>query len=100
MAAQLEDADLDRDARARRGLLEDERDGPAGQRARGERRRLELERAVEQRVQLGGVSSAPVRKWRGKSLALRLQPEAAQHQQRLLAHGPRPRQHAELQAAS
>ena len=27
--------------------------------------RLELERAVEQRVQLGGVSSAPVRKWRG-----------------------------------
>ena len=44
------DADLEGHPRARRGLLEDQRDAAARQRARGQRRGLQLERAVEQRV--------------------------------------------------
>ena len=67
MAAELEDAGLERQPRARRGLLEDQRDGAALERARGERRRLELERrARAARAARRASSSAPVRKWRGK----------------------------------
>ncbi len=55
MAAELVDAHLEGDARPRRGLLEDQRDAAPGERPRGERRGLQLERAVEQRVQLGGA---------------------------------------------
>ena len=52
VAAELGDPDLERGPRPRRRLLEDERDAPAGERARRERLLLELERPVEQRGQL------------------------------------------------
>jgi len=48
--AELGDADLEGDARARGGLLKDQRDALAGQQLRGQRRLLELERSVEQRA--------------------------------------------------
>ncbi len=59
MAAELVHADLEGQARARGGLLEDQRDAPPGERLRGQRRGLQLERAVEQRVQLGGGELGP-----------------------------------------
>jgi hypothetical protein len=49
MPAELDDTRLERQARAGRGLLEDERDDRAAQRVRRARRRLELLRAVQQR---------------------------------------------------
>ena len=55
VAAQLVDAHLERHARARGGLLEDQRHAAPGERLRGQRRGLQLERAVQQRVQLGGA---------------------------------------------
>ena len=54
VAAELEDAGLERQARARRGLLEEQGDGAARERPRGGGVGLERERAVEQRVQLAG----------------------------------------------
>jgi hypothetical protein len=53
VAAELGDAGLEGDARAGRGLLEDQGDAAAGERLRGERRGLELRGAVEEGVQLG-----------------------------------------------
>ena len=50
VAAQLVDAHLEGHARARRGLLEDQGHAAPGQSARGERRVLQLDRAVQQRV--------------------------------------------------
>ena len=55
MAAELDDADLERDSRPGRRLLEDEADLAIGERARAVRSALELGRAVEQRLQLIGV---------------------------------------------
>ena len=52
VAAQLDDAGLERRARTGRGVLEDERDGAAAQDVGRVRLGLELERAVEQRGQL------------------------------------------------
>ena len=54
VAAHLDDARLHRGARARRGVLEQQRDGPVLEHARGGRLGLQLERAVEQAVQLLG----------------------------------------------
>ena len=54
MAAQLVHAHLERQPGARRGLLEDQRDAAPGERLRGQRRGLQLERAIEQRVELAG----------------------------------------------
>ena len=59
VAAELVDADLERQPRARRGLLEDQRDAAPGERLRGERRALQLERAVEQRVELAARQLGP-----------------------------------------
>jgi hypothetical protein len=53
VAAELEHADLERHPRARGRLLEDQRDGAARQRARGQRVGLELARALKQGSQLG-----------------------------------------------
>jgi hypothetical protein len=55
VAAELDDPDLERRARPRRRLLEDERDGPPLERARRVRRLLEDQRAVEQRAELARV---------------------------------------------
>ena len=55
MPAELDDADLEGQPRARRGLLEDQRDRPLRERVGAARRALQLERAVEQRVELGCV---------------------------------------------
>jgi hypothetical protein len=55
MAAELDDAGLERHPRARRGLLEDERDDAVAQGVGGARRRLELGGAIEQREQLVGA---------------------------------------------
>jgi hypothetical protein len=52
VAAELGDARLERDPRARGGLLEDQRDRPAHQCIRAAGRRLELGRAVDQGVEL------------------------------------------------
>ncbi len=52
VAAQLRDADLERDARPRRRRLEDQRDAAAGERVGGEPVRLQLGGAVEQCGQL------------------------------------------------
>ena len=52
MAAELDDPDLERQARARRGLLEEQRDGPPGERVGRARGGLQRERAVEQRTQV------------------------------------------------
>jgi hypothetical protein len=54
VAAQLGDPGLERDARARRRLLEEQRDGAPREGSRGQRLGLELERAVEQPPDLGG----------------------------------------------
>ena len=69
VAAELVDADLEGDARARRGLLEDQRDAAPVQRARGQRRRLQLQRAVEQRRQLAGgkLGSSQKLPWHGRA---------------------------------
>jgi len=53
VAAELEHPHLERHPRARGRLLEDQRDGAARQRTRGQRIGLELARALEQRGQLG-----------------------------------------------
>jgi hypothetical protein len=55
LAAELEDPGLEGEARARRVLLEDQRDAAALERPRGQRRLLQRVRAVEQRVQLVAV---------------------------------------------
>jgi hypothetical protein len=55
MAAELDDADLEGDPRARRGLLEHEADGARGERLRTAWRVLQLSRAIEQRCELVGV---------------------------------------------
>ena len=55
VAAELDDAGLEGHARARRGLLEDERDDAVAQRVGRARRGLELGGAVEQRAQLVGA---------------------------------------------
>ena len=52
VAAELVHADVEREPRARGGLLEDERHAAPCERARAERVGLQLERAVEQRVEL------------------------------------------------
>jgi hypothetical protein len=52
--AELADADLEGHARARRRPLEDERDAASLERPCGQPIALELERAIEQRVDLGG----------------------------------------------
>ena len=71
MTTQLVDADLERQPRPGRGLLEDQRDALPGERARGERRRLQLERAVEQRGELRGRELGAGQKmcvpWTGQS---------------------------------
>ena len=54
VAAQLDDAGLHRRARARRGVLEQQRDRAVLEHARGGGLGLELERAVEQAVELRG----------------------------------------------
>ena len=55
VAAELVDAHLEGHARARGGLLEDQRHIAPGKRPRGQWRGLQLERPVQQRVQLGGA---------------------------------------------
>ena len=69
MTAELVDADLEGQPRARGGLLEDQRDAATVERARGERRRLELERAVQQRVELAGRELRASQKiaWHGRA---------------------------------
>ena len=63
VAAQLEHAGLERDARARGRLVEHERDALAFQRARRQAVGLELERALEEPpLSSAVVSSSPVRK--------------------------------------
>jgi hypothetical protein len=52
MATELVDADLERQPRARRGLLEDERDVATVERVGGKWRGLQLERARKQPVEL------------------------------------------------
>jgi plastocyanin len=52
MAAELDHAGLERHARARRGVLEQQRDRAAVERPRRSRRPLERERTVEQRREL------------------------------------------------
>jgi hypothetical protein len=54
VAAELDDAGLEGDARPRRGMLEQQRDRLPCERARGGRGLLEGERAVQQRGELGG----------------------------------------------
>ena len=53
MPSQFEHAGLERDARARRGLVEDERHAPALECTRAEPIRLELDPALEQAQLLG-----------------------------------------------
>jgi len=69
VAAQLVDADLEGQPRARGGLLEDQRDAARAQRVRGQRRGLELERAIEQRAQLvgGQLGSGEEMPWQGRA---------------------------------
>jgi len=55
MPAEFEDAGLERRARARGRLVEDQRDGPAFERPRGQRRRLERGGALEQQGEAVGV---------------------------------------------
>src|ERR1700730_11045044 len=59
VASQLGDPDLERQSRARRGLLEDQRHAPALERPRGAGLALELERPVQQPVELGGAQLRP-----------------------------------------
>jgi hypothetical protein len=54
MPAELVDARLERDAGARRGLVEDERDALALERARGQAIGLQLDRPVEELPLLRG----------------------------------------------
>jgi plastocyanin len=54
MAAELDDAGLERDARARRRVFEEQRHGAAVERAGGGRGLLEGERATQQRRELVG----------------------------------------------
>ena len=54
MPAELVDADLEGDARACRGLLEDQRDAAARERPARQRRLGQLLGARQQRLQLGG----------------------------------------------
>jgi hypothetical protein len=55
VAAQLDDACLEREPCAGRGPLEDQRDHVAGERRRRPGCRLELEGPVEQRLELAGL---------------------------------------------
>ncbi len=59
LAAELEDPGLEGQPRARRVLLEDERDAAALERARGQRRRLQRVRAIEQGEQLVALELRP-----------------------------------------
>ena len=62
MTTQLVDTDLERQPRPGRGLLEDQATLLPGERPRGERRALQLERAVEQCGELRGRELGPSQK--------------------------------------
>ena len=65
LAAELDDADLKGQARARRGLLEDERHAAARQRARECGAAFSSAARASSPSSSAAVSSVPVRNWRG-----------------------------------